>query len=64
MIYKFKSDGNRPKYFRDFQKPLELFKNLRDDDVIPKEVLKNEIKFISDLNKIKKEIQSLNQKSK
>ena len=54
MIYKFKTDGNRPKYFRNYQKPLELFKNLRDGNVILKEVLKNETKFISDLNKIKK----------
>ena len=30
--------------------PLELFKNLRDGDINPKEVLKNQARFKSDLS--------------
>ena len=33
--------------------PLKLFKYLRDDDAKPKEVLRNQIKFKSDLQGIK-----------
>ena len=50
--------------FRDHQNSIELFKNFRDGNVNPKEVLKNQMRFNSDLHEIKNEIQSLNQKIK
>ena len=45
LIYKFKTVGKIPKVFRDYQMLLELFGNLRDDGVHPKEVFKNKIKI-------------------
>ena len=50
--------------FRDHQNSIELFQNLRDGNVNPKEVLKNQMRFNSDLHEIKNEIQSFNQKIK
>ena len=42
MIYKFKTEGIvGKKDFRDYGKPLELSKYLRDGDIHPKEVLKS-----------------------
>ena len=46
--------GISPKDFRNYQNPIELFKDLRDGNIIPKEVLKNQISFKSDLEEIKK----------
>ena len=37
MIFEFKYEGRIMKDFRDYRNPTELFKNLRDGDVIPKE---------------------------
>ena len=54
LIYEFKTKGRSPKDFRDYQNLIELFKNLRDGNVNPKEVLKNQMKFKSDLCKILK----------
>ena len=41
---------------------LKLFENLRDGGVNPKEVLKNNVKFNSDLSKIR--VEATNQKIK
>ena len=64
MIYGFKTKGRSSKYFRDYQNPIELFKNLRNGNVKPKEVLKNQMNFKSDLSEIRKEAnKSENQKN-
>ena len=64
MIYGFKAKGRSSKYFRDYQNPIELFKNLRNGNVKPKEVLKNQMNFKSDLSEIRKEAnKSENQKN-
>ena len=54
MIYKYKNEGISPKDFRSYQDPLKLFKGLRDGNINPKEVLKDQISFKSGLGKIKK----------
>ena len=43
-----------PKYFSQYQNSIDLFKNLRGGTMNPKEVLKNQIKFKSDLGEMKK----------
>ena len=45
MIYKYKTEGRSPKDFRNYQNTIELFKNLRDGNINPKEVLKDQINF-------------------
>ena len=57
MVYKYKVEGRSPKDFRNYKNLIELFKDLRDGNLNLKEVLKDQIKFKSDLRKIKKEIQ-------
>ena len=54
MIYKYKTEGKSLKGFRNYQTPIKLFKDLRDGNVNPKKVLKNQINFKSDLNKTRK----------
>ena len=55
FIYKYKTEGRSSKKFRNYQNPIELFKNLRGDNINPKEVLKDQINFKSNLGEIKKE---------
>ena len=62
LFYEFKTDGKIPKDLRDYRMPLELFENLRDGDLNPKEVLKNQVKFKLKLNETKIEV--INQKTK
>ena len=57
MVYRYKVEGRSPKDFRNYKNLIELFKDLRDGNLNLKEVLKDQIKFKSDLRKIKKEIQ-------
>ena len=57
MIYKYKTEGKSSKDLRNYQNPIELFK---DGIVNPKEVSKDQINFKSELGKIKKEIQNQN----
>ena len=45
MIYKYKTEGISPKDFGNYQNPIELFKDLRDGNRNPKEVLKDQINF-------------------
>ena len=54
MIYNYKTEGRIPKHFKNYQNLIEFFKNLRDDNVHPQEVLKNQINFKSDLGKRRK----------
>ena len=55
LIYKFKIEGRILKGFSNYQNPIHLFINLRDDNVNPRKVLKNQNDFKSDLGEIKKE---------
>ena len=41
LIYKYKTEGRSPNDFRNYQNPIELFKDLRDGNTNPKEVLKD-----------------------
>ena len=54
MIYKYKTEGISPKYFRNHQNLIELLKDLQDGNINPKEVLKDQINSKSDLGEIKK----------
>ena len=54
LIYKHKTEGRILKDFRNCQNPIELFKDLRDGNINPKEVLRDQINFKSDLGEIKK----------
>ena len=54
LIYKYKTEGRSPKDFSVYQNPIDLFKNLRDGNINPKELSKNQINFKSDLGEIKK----------
>ena len=63
LIYNYKTKGISRKDFRNYQDPVKLFKDLRDHNINPKEVLKHQINFKSDLGDIKKEIQNHTQKT-
>ena len=52
LVYTFKTDKNEPKDFGNYQTPLKLFEDLRDGNINPKEVLKNQARFKSDLSEI------------
>ena len=54
MIYKYKTEGRSLKDFGIYQNPTDLLKNLRNGYTNPKEVLKNQISFKSDLGAIVK----------
>ena len=56
LIYKYKAEGRSPEYFRNYQNPIKLFKDLRDVDINTKEVIKNQINFKPNLGEIKKGI--------
>ena len=53
-IYEYKTEGISPKGFRNYQNQIDLFENLRDGSVNPREVTKNQINFKSDTGEIKK----------
>ena len=36
LIYKYETEGMSPKYFSNYQNQIDLFKNLRDDNINPK----------------------------
>ena len=54
LIYNCKTEGRSPKDFRNYQNLIKLFKDLRDGILSPREVLKNQNNFKSDLGKIRK----------
>ena len=53
-MYKYKNEGRSLKDFRNYLNLTDLFINLKDGNVKPREVLKNQIDFKSDLGEIKK----------
>ena len=53
LVDKFKIGVNDPKDFRNYQMSWKQFEDLRDGDIIPKEVLKNQARFKLDLSEIK-----------
>ena len=61
MIYKHRTEGISLKGFSNYQNPIELFKDLRHDNIDPKKVLENQIKVKSDLGELKKGIPKSNQ---
>ena len=48
LIYTYKPEGISLKGFRNYQDSIKLFKDLRDDNINPKELLKDQINFKSD----------------
>ena len=63
LIYKYKTEGRSSKEFSNYQNLIDLFINLWDGNIDPKEVLKSQINFKNQIwAKSKKEIQ--NQKLK
>ena len=54
MIYQYKTERISPKDFSNHQHLIELFKDLRDSNINPKEVLKDQTNFKPDLGQIKK----------
>ena len=54
LKYKFKTEGRSPKDFNNYQNAIDLFINLRDGNMNSREILKNQIKFKSDMDEIKK----------
>ena len=64
LIYKYKTEGRRPKDFSNYQNPIDIFINLRDGNINQKQVLKNHIRVKSDLGEKEKEIENQIQKIK
>ena len=54
MTSKYNTEGRSPKDFTNYQNQIKLFKNLRDSNINPKEVLKDQINLKLDLDKIRK----------
>ena len=54
LIYKHKTEGISPKDFRNYQDPIKLFEDLRDDNINPEKILKDQINFKSDLGETRK----------
>ena len=54
LVYEFKTEGRIPKGFSNYQNLIEVFINLRDGNVNPREVLKNQFEFKSHLGEIGK----------
>ena len=64
LIYMYKAEGISSKDFRNYWDSIRLFKDLRDGNMSPKKVLKDQINFKSDLGGIKKEIRIENQRTR
>ena len=45
LIYQYKTKGRSPKDFRNYQNSIELLKDLRDGNINPKQILKDQINF-------------------
>ena len=54
LIYNYKTEGKISTDFSDYQNPIDIFINLSDGNINPREVLKNQIDFKSDIDEIKK----------
>ena len=65
LVYTFKTGGNEPKDFGNYQMLVKLFDDSRDGDINAKEVLKNQARFKSALSEIKTGgKKSINQKNR
>ena len=53
LIDKYKAEEISPKDFSNYQNPIDYFINLRDGNINPKQVLKDQINFKSDIGKKK-----------
>ena len=53
FIYRYKTEGISRKDFNDYQNLIDFFINLRDGNINPTELLKDQINFKSDLSEIK-----------
>ena len=53
MVYRFKTIGNEPKDFGNYQIPLKLFEDIRDGNINTKEALKNQARFKLELKEMK-----------
>ena len=54
LIYNNKTEGKILRDFSNYQNPIDIFINLSDGNINPREVLKNQIDFKSDIDEIKK----------
>ena len=54
LIYNNKTEGKILRDFSNYQNPIDIFINLSDGNINPREVLKNQIEFKSDIDEIKK----------
>ena len=54
LICNYKTEGKILRDFSNYQNPIDIFINLSDGNVNPREVLKNQIDFKSDIDEIKK----------
>ena len=54
LIYNYKTEGKISTDFSDYQNLIDIFINLSDSNVNPREVIKNQIDFKSDIDEIKK----------
>ena len=50
LVYNFKTGANESKDFGNYQMPWKLFEDLRDGNINPKQVLKNQAKSKLDLS--------------
>ena len=64
MIYRYKTQRISPKDFSNYQNPINLFINLRDGNINPRDLLKDQINFKSDIGEIKKWDKNQDQKIK
>ena len=54
LIQKYKTEGGSPKDFQHYKNQIDLFINLRDGNINPREVLKNQNNFESELGEMGK----------
>ena len=62
MIHKYKTEGKNPKDFRNYQNPIDPFKDLLDGNLNPRKVLKTQNNFKSNLGEIRKRNPNLKSK--
>ena len=62
FVCNFSSSENKSQKIGNYHMPQKEFEDLRDGDINPKEVLKIQVRFKSDLSEIKRGNKSVNQK--
>ena len=60
LIYNYQTEGRNPKYFRNYQNLIELFKSLRYGNINLRDVLKNQIYLKLDLGEVRKSNRDFN----